>query len=370
MLFALLLGVVTAALVGVGGYRLKQRLLKSRAQRRRRPPESAGTNGLAGSSGVAPAPAPAPASAPAIAAVVGGTPPQAQAMADRGTLGPYRIERTLGRGSMGMVYLAHDAHGVRATAVKTMAFGGELDPADRAEARQRFFREAATMGRLHHPDIVEVFDAGEDQGLAYIAMEFVPGHDLSRHTLVDQLLPVSTVLRTMARVALALAHAHAQGVVHRDVKPANVMFEPLSNTVKVTDFGIASLASAFSTRTGLVLGTPSYMSPEQLTGARIDRRSDLYALGVMLFQLLTGALPHRSETMAELLRQIVNAVAPDVRTLRPDLPEALAKLLIRALEKQPDRRYADGAQFAAELVLIADTMDPPAAGLALGTVTV
>ena len=283
---------------------------------------------------------------------------------DPATLGSYRLERALGRGSMGMVYLAHDAQ--RAVAIKTMVLGRELDPADLAEARARFSREAATVGRLRHRDIVEVFDAGEDQGLAYIAMEFVPGGDLSHRTAVEQLLPVPQVLRIVARVAMALAHAHTQGVVHRDVKPANVMYEPVSQTLKVTDFGIASLADAFSTRTGLVLGTPSYMAPEQLTGGRVDGRSDLYALGVMTFQLLTGALPHRSDSISGLLRQIVNAVAPDVRTVRPDLPEALAAVLTRALEKRPERRYADGTSFAADLLLIADALDPRAPGTGVG----
>lgn len=280
-------------------------------------------------------------------------------LAERATLGPYRLDRVLGRGSMGQVYLAYDAQRGCAIALKTMALGREFDPADLAEARERFFREAATVGRLHHPDIVEVFDAGEDQGLVYIAMEFVPGHDLLRHTLVEQLLPVPVLLRTLARVALALAHAHTQGVVHRDVKPANVMIDTASQTVKVTDFGVASLSDAFSTRTGLVLGTPSFMSPEQLTGRRLDGRSDLYSLGVMLFQLLTGALPHGGESMAERLHQIVNGVAPDVRTLRPELPETLADVLTLALEKRPELRYANGAQLAADLTAIADTLDPP-----------
>ena len=356
-LFAWLLGIVGAALVVLGGLRSRRRLSKQRTQWLHRAPGSAGTCDLPGSGVAAPA------------AVMGETPAAQVARLDRSTVGPYRIERPLGRGSMGLVYLAHDAQRVQPIAVKTMVLGREHDLVDRAEARERFFREAATVGRLHHPDIVEVFEAGEDQGLAYIAMEFVPGHDLSRHTSAGQLLPVPVVLRMMARVARALAYAHAQGVVHRDVKPANVMFEPVSQSVKVTDFGIASLADAFSTRTGLVLGTPSYMSPEQLTGARVDGRSDLYALGVMLFELLTGALPHRGETVADLLRQIVNAVAPDVRSLRPDLPAALAEVVARALEKQADRRHGDAAQFAAELLVIANTMNPPAAATVPGRAT-
>ena len=354
-----LLRVCAGAVLLAARFGLLQRLMKRREQRRRQVPRPGGPALLGESAETGEAGAALSGRAPpAVAHVVQGR------GAERETLGPYRIEHVLGRGSMGTVYLARDARHARVVAIKTMALGREFDPADLAEARERFFREAATAARLRHPDIVEVFDAGEDQGLAYIAMEFVAGHDLLRYTRAEHLLPVPVVLRTLARVAQALAHAHAQGVVHRDVKPANVMFEPVSHTVKVTDFGIASLADAFSTRTGLVLGTPSYMSPEQLTGGRVDGRSDLYALGVMLFQLVTGALPHRSESMAGLLHQIVNAVAPDVRTLRADLPEALAEVLKVALEKRPELRYCDATQFAADLVMIADTLDAQANGSA------
>ncbi len=278
--------------------------------------------------------------------------PSEPARADRTTLGRYRIDRTLGRGAMGLVYLGHDPQIGRAVALKTMALSREFEGSELAEARTRFFREAEMAGRLQHPDIVTIFDANEEQGLAYIAMEYVKGHDLSRHTQPGRLLPVPVVLRTLARVAQALAHAHSQGVVHRDVKPANVMIDPESGTVKVTDFGIARVTDGGRTRTGLVLGTPSFMSPEQMAGGRVDGRSDLYSLGVMLFQLLTGALPHRSDSMAQLLHEIANAAAPDVRTLRPGLPEALANVVTLALEKRPELRYADGHQFAADLLAL------------------
>lgn len=283
---------------------------------------------------------------------------------DRATLGRYRIERALGRGSMGTVYLGHDPQIGRAVALKTMALSREFRGSELVEARARFFREAEMAGRLQHRDIVTIFDAGEDQGLAFIAMEYVKGHDLLRHTLPGGLLPVPQVLRTLARVAQALAHAHRQGVVHRDVKPANVMIDPATDVVKVTDFGIASITDAYRTRTGLVLGTPSFMSPEQLAGRRIDGRSDLYSLGVMLFQLLTGTLPHRSDSMARLLYLIANETAPDVRTLRPELPEALANVAALALERRPEVRYADGHQMADDLLAVARALDahPPESG--------
>ena len=301
--------------------------------------------------------APAPlADSPELAA----DPAEPGARAERASLGRYRLEREIGRGSMGAVYLGHDPQIGRAVAIKTMALSREFAGSELVEARERFFREAEMAGRLRHPDIVAIFDASEDQGLAFIAMEYVDGHDLLRHTRREDLLPVPELLRVMARVATALAHAHAQGVVHRDVKPANVMVDPATDSVKVTDFGIARITDASRTKTGLVLGTPSFMSPEQMTGRRLDGRSDLYSLGVMLFQLLTGELPHRSESMATLMHQIVNDVAPDVRTLRPSLPEVLANVVAVAVEKRPELRYADGHQLAADLLAVAQQMDSAA----------
>ena len=275
---------------------------------------------------------------------------------ERTMLGRYRIDRELGRGAMGMVYLGHDPQLGRQVAIKTMALAREFEGDELVEARARFFREAEMAGRLQHRDIVTIYDAGEDQELAYIAMEFVKGRDLLQHTLPGRLLPVPAVLQTVARVAQALAYAHSQGVVHRDIKPANVMIDPDSDTVKVTDFGIARITDASRTRTGMVLGTPSFMSPEQMAGRRVDGRSDLYSLGVMLFQLLTGALPHASESMATLMYQIANEPAPDVRSLRPGLPEALANIVALALEKRPEVRYSDGKAMAADLLAVAAGM--------------
>ena len=281
---------------------------------------------------------------------------------ERTMLGRYRIDRELGRGAMGMVYLGHDPQLGRQVAIKTMALAREFKGVELVEARARFFREAEMAARLQHRDIVTIYDAGEDQDLAYIAMEFVKGRDLLQHTLPGRLLPVPAVLQTIARVAQALAYAHSQGVVHRDIKPANVMIDPASDTVKVTDFGIARITDASRTRTGMVLGTPSFMSPEQMAGRRVDGRSDLYSLGVMLFQLLTGSLPHASESMATLMYQIANEPAPDVRSLRPGLPEALANIVALALEKRPEVRYADGKTIAADLLAVAATMPAQGAG--------
>ncbi|WP_428416002.1 serine/threonine-protein kinase [Methylibium sp.] len=264
-------------------------------------------------------------------------------------IGPYVVERDIGHGAMGAVLRCRDERTGEAVALKTMALRREFHGDALKDARERFFREAEMAGRLHHPDIVSVREAGEQDGTAYIAMELLSGRDLSEFTQPSRLLPVPAVLGIIARVAQALAHAHRQGVTHRDIKPANIMVELKSGMVKVTDFGIARIIDSTQTRTGIVLGTPSFMSPEQMAGARVDGRSDLYALGVTLFQLLTGTLPHRPESMAELIRSIANDVAPDVRTLRPELPAALADIVALALEKRPEIRYADGDAMATDL---------------------
>lgn len=304
---------------------------------------------------------------PAAAALTPSVPPVAAAGAAGvtsarplpATLGRYRVDSEIGRGSMGAVYLGRDPQIGRQVAIKTLALSREFEGDKLAEARSRFFREAETAGRLQHPDIVTIFDAGEAQDLAWIAMEYIKGEDLQRYTAPGRLLPVPQVLEVVARVAEALSYAHSQGVVHRDIKPANVMVDLASGLVKVTDFGVARLDDASRTRTGLVLGTPSFMSPEQMAGRHTDGRTDLYSLGVALFQLLTGRLPHEAAAMAELMRQIVNDPAPDLRTLRPELPEALADLVALALEKRPEVRYADGVQMAQDLRTVAAAMLAP-----------
>lgn len=278
---------------------------------------------------------------------------------ERGTLGRYRIERQIGSGAMGAVYFGIDPDTDQPVAIKTMALAAEFSGADLEDVRERFFREARTAGRLHHPDIVAIHEAAEDAGIAYIAMEFLSGCDLQRHTRAAQLLPVADVVHIARRVAEALAYAHSQGVIHRDVKPANVMVDAAQGMVKVTDFGIACITDASSTRTGMMLGTLAYSSPEQLSGRRVDGRADLYSLGVTLFQLLTGRLPHEDQAMGKLLHAIVNETAVDVRTLRPGLPEPLARLLAKVLSKPPQARHGDGCELAADLRDVAASIEGP-----------
>lgn len=264
-------------------------------------------------------------------------------------LGRYQVEKELGKGAMGVVYLGKDPKIGRVVAIKTMALSQEFDGDELTDARERFFREAETAGRLQHPHIVTIYDAGEEHDLAYIAMEFLKGRDLVEYCKDGNLLPMQRVVSVVERVASALAYAHKNSVVHRDIKPANVMYEHSSDTVKVTDFGIARITDSSKTKTGLVLGTPSFMSPEQIAGKKVDGRSDLYSLGVMLFQMLAGVLPFRGESMAELMYKIANEEAPDIRIIRPEIPQKLADVVAMSLSKRVETRYQDGDQFAADL---------------------
>ena len=264
-------------------------------------------------------------------------------------LGRYQVEKELGKGAMGVVYLGRDPKIGRVVAIKTMALAQEFEADELADVKARFFREAETAGRLNHPHIVTIFDAGEEHDLAYIAMEFLKGRDLVPFTKPGGLLPVDQVISIVARVAEALGYAHRQNVVHRDVKPANIMYEPESDTVKVTDFGIARITDASKTKTGMVLGTPSYMSPEQLAGRKIDGRSDLFSLAVSLYQLASGRLPFDGESMAQLMFKIANEPPPDILGFNPHLPPTLAAFLDRAMAKDADVRFQSGEEFALAL---------------------
>ncbi len=266
-------------------------------------------------------------------------------------LGRYQVEKELGKGAMGVVYLGKDPKIGRVVAIKTMALSQEFEGADLVDARERFFREAETAGRLQHQNIVTIFDAGEEHDLAFIAMEFLKGKDLADNCKGGALLPIPKVLSIVERVAQALSYAHSQNVVHRDIKPANIMYDLPSDTVKVTDFGIARITDSSKTKTGMVLGTPSFMSPEQIAGKKIDGRSDLYSLGVMLFQMLAGVLPFRGDSMAELMYKISNEEAPDIRIIRKELSEQIAHIVARSLGKRPETRYQNGDELAADLRL-------------------
>ncbi len=272
--------------------------------------------------------------------------------------GHYRIERELGRGAMATVYRATDERNGRRVALKLLSLGEDW-PADRLdEARLRLSREAEAAARIEHPDIVDVFEAGEHGGQVYLSMEFVEGVSLDTHTYQDRLLPPRMTCEMCARVAEALHFAHQRGVIHRDIKPANIVFDQQRRRVRIMDFGVARLADSSATRTGVVLGSPSYMAPEQLDARPVTGRSDLFSLGVTLFQLLTGSLPFRSDSMPGLMRRIVLEPHPPLVTIRPDLPAALGQVVDRALAKDPDDRFANGAEMAQALRDVGRTIDP------------
>jgi tRNA A-37 threonylcarbamoyl transferase component Bud32 len=265
-----------------------------------------------------------------------------------GMLGRYRVLKELGRGAMGLVYLGKDPTIQRFVAIKTMRLD-EIDNDDKLQdVKARFFREAESTGRLSHPNIVTIYDAGEESDLGYIAMELIEGTPLKQWARKPNLMPVNEVLLTLATVADALDYAHQQGVVHRDIKPANIMLTK-ERVVKVMDFGIAKMASSSKTHTNMVLGTPTYMSPEQISGKKVDGRSDIFSLGVVLFELLTGQTPFTADNLSALLFSIAHHPHPAIQTLRPDLPPMVQEIVDRALQKELPHRYRRAEEFAREL---------------------
>jgi eukaryotic-like serine/threonine-protein kinase len=271
------------------------------------------------------------------------------AVGEKPKFGRFEVQKELGKGAMGVVYLGKDPKIGRDVAVKTLALAQEFEADELAEAKDRFFREAETAGRLSHPNIVTIYDTGEEHDFCYIAMELLKGGDLMPFAKSGNLLPIDKVVSIVARVADALGYAHRQGVIHRDVKPANMMYHGDTDTLKVTDFGIARLKDSSKTKTGMVLGTPSYMSPEQLAGKKIDGRSDLFSLGVSLYQLLCGRLPFEGESMAQLMFRIANEPPADILAVNPGVPPGIVAFLARALAKNPDERFQTGEEFAGAL---------------------
>ena len=265
-------------------------------------------------------------------------------------LGRFEISAVLGQGAMGVVYLAHDPQIDRPVAIKTIhpeAARGE----SAAEIEARFLKEAKLAGRLQHPNVVTVYDVGRDQDLYFIAMEYVEGKPLTRYLGGGEELPLAAKVAVIRQAAEALAHAHERGVVHRDIKPGNILITR-DGRVKVTDFGIGKFTAATSsdmTRTGQMIGSPAYMSPEQIRGEKIDGRSDLFSLGVVLYELLTGARPFPGESITTLVYQILHTEPRDPREIRSDLPMTTREVMARLLAKQPEKRPPDAKEFIREL---------------------
>jgi serine/threonine-protein kinase len=262
-------------------------------------------------------------------------------------LGRYVIQSEIGRGAMGVVYKAMDSVLERVVAVKTVNMALERDHADKYEAR--FYQEARAAGGLNHPNIVTVYDAGKAGDVVYMAMEYIEGVELRTLIGEGRQLAVAQALSIAAQVAEGLAYAHERGVVHRDIKPANIMVVA-NGPVKITDFGIARMrASADLTQTGVMLGSPKYMSPEQVIGKRADHRSDLFSLGVILYEMLCGAAPFNGENVTALMYQIVNFAPPAPSAINAAVPEMLDYIVAKMLAKPLEERYQDARELARDL---------------------
>ncbi len=264
------------------------------------------------------------------------------------TLGRYEIQKQLGKGAMGIVYLGKDPRINRTTAIKTFRFGDDLGPEEAEKLKEKFFREAESAGTLSHPNIVTIYDAGDEQDLAFIAMEFLEGSDLEKYIKKDNLLPIKKVMNFVADVADGLDYAHEKGIVHRDIKPANIMLIK-NDIIKITDFGIARITATSQTQTGVVKGTPFYMSPEQFSGEKVDGRSDIFSLGTMLYQMLTGTLPFQGDSPPALMHQIMNVKHKNPRTINPKIYKPLVTIIDKALQKERDKRYQHAMQMANHL---------------------
>ena len=260
------------------------------------------------------------------------------------TLGRYEVIKILGRGAMGTVYLGRDPRINRDVAIKAVTYD-DIEPEQLMNVKKRFFREAEAAGKLNHPNIVTIYDVGEDHDMAYIAMELLKGEDLAAHCSKENLYPMGKTINVVAEIADALDYAHRNGVVHRDIKPANIMVIG-NGKVKVTDFGIAQVMSASKTQTGVLVGTPNYMSPEQVSGKKVDGRSDLFSLGAVFYELLSGQKPFKGENMAALMYNIANSTYPSLRNVAPKVTPCCVEIVDTLLSKAVTKRYKNAAELA------------------------
>lgn len=262
------------------------------------------------------------------------------------TIGRFVVGECLGRGAMGTVYRAQDPLIERTVAVKVLSV--DLAPAERAEFRECFFREAKAAGRLNHSNIVTIYDIGESEDTPYIAMEYLPGLTLRETLDSGAVLPVRRVVEIAMLVARGLDYAHQNGVIHRDVKPANIMLAR-SGQVKIMDFGIAVASDTGRTQTGALFGSPRYMAPEQIANGAVDARTDVFSLGVTLYEMLTGKDPFEGQTIPEVMHKILHVDPAPPATLNPDIPERLEQIVMRALAKNPADRFGSARDLGLEL---------------------
>jgi serine/threonine protein kinase len=267
-------------------------------------------------------------------------------------IGKYLIINQIGRGSTGNVFLGHDPYFHRDVAIKVYDVESVEDVQRAKIARKMFFNEAHMVGMLQHPNILPIYDAGEEGDKYYVVMEHIQGaRTLEAYCRPDNLLQIDDVVKIVFKCAKALHYAHKRGVIHRDVKPSNIMLTT-DNDVRIIDYGIAILKDADISRIEGIAGSPSYMSPEQIQSAELTTASDLYSLGAVLYELLTGFRPFRASSLSRLLNQIIYATAPPIHTLRAEIPEELEDVVSTALQKEPANRFADGGDFAARLTRV------------------
>jgi len=263
--------------------------------------------------------------------------------------GRYEVDRELGRGAMGVVYLGHDPLIDRLVAIKTLNYA-QFSAEELKDVKARFFREAKAVGKFNHDNIVTIYDSGEDAERAYIAMEYVEGTPLSSRTQKNTLIKDYDLLYWIIEsVADALNYAHDKGVIHRDIKPSNILYDEKNGKVKVSDFGIARIVNSSATRTGEIMGSPLYMSPEQVKGEVLTGKTDVYSLGVSFYQLLTGELPFKGDTIPAITHQIVQGKFIPVDELNPKAPASAQKIIAKAMHKDPNRRYADAREMMEDI---------------------
>src|SRR6478736_8479699 len=274
------------------------------------------------------------------------------ASADPERIGKYVIVREVGRGSTGTVYLSHDPYYGRDVAIKVYNLDMAGDEERARVTRKMFLSEAHMVGMLHHPNILPIYDAGEENGSYYVVTEHVHGaRTLAAYCRPDNLLRVDDVVELVFKCAKALHYAHSRGVIHRDIKPSNIMLTQ-SSDVRIIDFGIALVADSDISRIEGIAGSPSYMSPEQVQSLELTSASDLYSLGAVMYELLTGNRPFRAGSLAKLLHQIVYATPPPIHTLREDVPEDLEVVVATAMQKEPKGRQKSGLDLSAELTRV------------------
>lgn len=272
-------------------------------------------------------------------------------------VGQYELCKRLRKSAAYSIYRGRDVELGREAMIKVIPFARREQGSNWEEVYARFLQEARAVGRLVHSNIVPVLDAGRDEKCLYIVMEYVAGEQLDSYADSDHLLPVAAVCGIVEQVALALDHAHERSIVHRDVKPQNIIFNKDTNTAFLTNFSIARLLDDSHTRTGTVLGSPSYMSPEQVQGKKLDHRTDLYSLGVSMYQLLTGWLPFTETALSYLMMEIVFQEPKDISDLRPGLPDYVHDVIRFSMHKDPDERYNDAKAMARAARSCADRVE-------------